>query len=89
MSQLNRAQNEVLANKVYYDVSVSNLNSSTVKPAAFYFQDTRTIPFLMKPEDFEMSIIRFSAGTQSLPLFIPNIQPSQGNRDLTIYSVTL
>jgi hypothetical protein len=89
MSQLNRAQNEVLASKVYYDISVSNLNSSSVKPSSFYFQDTRTIPFLMKPEDFEMSIIRFSAGTQSLPLFIPNIQPSQGNRDLTIYSVTL
>jgi len=89
MSQLNREQNAVQAGKIYYDVSVSNLNSSTVKPAPFYFVDTRTIPFLMKPEDFEMSIIRFSAGTQSLPLFIPNIQPNQGNRDLTIYSVTL
>jgi hypothetical protein len=43
----------------------------------------------MKPDDYEMSIIRFSTGTQSLPLFIPNIQPNQGDRDLTIYSVTL
>jgi hypothetical protein len=28
-------------------------------------------------------------GSSSLPVFIPQIQPNQGNRDLTIYSVTL
>lgn len=89
MSQLNEAINKTKAGKIYYDVSVSNLNSSTIKPAPFAFVDTRTTPFLSVPEEYEMSIIRFSAGTQSLPLFIPAIQPNQGDRDLTIYSVTL
>jgi len=89
MSQLNREINKSKADKIYYDVSVSNLNSSTVKPSPFYFVDTRTIPFLSVPEEYEMSIVRFSTGTQSLPVFIPNIVPNQGNRNLTIYSVTL
>lgn len=89
MSQLNQALNKTKAGKIYYDVSVSNLNSSTVKPTPFAFVDTRTVPFLSVPEEYEMSIVRFSTGTQSLPLFIPVIQPNQGNRDLTVYSVTL
>jgi hypothetical protein len=89
MSQLNKEINKSKADKIYYDVSVSNLNSNTVKPSPFYFVDTRTIPFLSVPEDYEMSIVRFSTGTQSLPVFIPIIVPNQGNRDLTIYSVTL
>jgi len=41
------------------------------------------------PESYYLSIIRFTLDTPTLPVFIPVIQPNQGNRDLTIYSVTL
>jgi hypothetical protein len=89
MSQLNEKLNKTRPSNVYYDIAVSNLQSSSVKPQAFSFQDTRTTPFVMVPEDYTLSIIRFTCGTSSLPVFIPQIQPDQGNRDLTIYSVTL
>jgi hypothetical protein len=89
MSQLNLKQNDSNSNFIYYDVVVSNLQSSTTAPQPFSFVDTRTVPFLKVPEDYSMSIIRFTTGTSSLPVFIPQIQPAQGNRDLTIYSVTL
>ena len=89
MSQLNKKVNESKSNYIYYDVAVSNLQSSTIAPQPFSFTDTRTVPFLNVPEEYSLSIIRFTCGTSSLPVFIPQIQPNQNNRDLTIYSVTL
>jgi len=89
MSQLNERVNKSKADKIYYDVAVSNLQNSTTAPQIFTYQDTRTTPFIHIPEEYTMSIIRFTMGSSSLPVFIPQIQPNQGNRDLTIYSVTL
>ena len=89
MSQLNERVNKSKADKIYYDVAVSNLQNSTTAPQIFTYQDTRTTPFISVPEEYTMSIIRFTMGSSSLPVFIPQIQPNQGNRDLTIYSVTL
>jgi hypothetical protein len=89
MSQLNDKLNKSKASHVYFDVQVSNLASTAVKPVPFYYSDTRTTPYLNVPEDYTMSIIRFTCGTESLPIFIPQIQVNQNDRDLTIYSVTL
>ena len=89
MSQLNDRVNNTNADYIYYDVVVSNLQSTTSVPRVFQYTDTRTIPFLKVPEDYNMSIVRFTLDTASLPVFIPLIQPNQGNRDLTVYSVTL
>jgi len=89
MSQLNEQQNKTNADFIYYDVTVSNLQSTTSQPQVFQYIDTRTVPFLKNPEDYCMSIVRFTLDTASLPVFIPLIQPNQGNRDLTVYSVTL
>lgn len=89
MSQLNERVNKSKADRIYYDVAVSNLQNSTTAPQAFSYQDTRTTAFINIPEEYTMSIIRFTMGSSSLPVFIPQIQPNQGNRDLTIYSVTL
>ena len=65
MSQLNKKINEVSASHIYYDVVVSNLQSTTQRPAVFQYNDTRTTPFLMNPEDYTMSIIRFTLDTAS------------------------
>ena len=75
--------------KLYYDVIVTNLETTSVAPPILYFNETRNNPFLLNPQDYYMSIIRFTLDTPSLPIFIPTIQPNQGNVNLTIYSVTL
>ena len=89
MSQLNERVNKSKSDYIYYDVAVSNLQNSDTKPQVFAYQDTRTTPFISIPEEYTLSIVRFTCGTSSLPVFIPQIQPNQGDRDLTIYSVTL
>jgi len=74
---------------VYYDVVITNLETIDQNPPTLYFNETRNTPFVYDPESYYLSIIRFTLDTPTLPVFIPVIQPNQGNRDLTIYSVTL
>lgn len=74
---------------VYYDVTITNLETINRNPPSLYFNETRNTPFVLDPESYYLSIIRFTLDTPTLPVFIPVIQPNQGNRDLTIYSLTL
>jgi hypothetical protein len=74
---------------VYYDVTITNIETIDQNPPSLYFNETRNTPFIYDPESYYLSIIRFTLDTPTLPVFIPVIQPNQGNRDLTIYSVTL
>jgi hypothetical protein len=87
MSQLNKAKNDTNPDQIYYDVTVSNFQSSTTNPQPFYFNDSRTVPFVNVPEDYYLSILRFTVDTGTIPVFLPSIQPNQADRDLTIYSV--
>ncbi len=81
---------QVYPDKNYYDITISNLNTSTTIPPILYFNESRAKPFIDRPEDYYLSIIRFSVDTgQTLPVFIPEIQPNQPNKNLTIYSVSL
>ncbi|NBP02241.1 MAG: hypothetical protein EBU90_19385 [Proteobacteria bacterium] len=75
--------------KVYYDITVSNLGETTNLPRPLYFNETRNSPFVLDPASYYLSIVRFTLDTNTLPLFIPEIQPDQSNRNLTNYSVTL
>lgn len=77
------------ADKIYYDVVITNVETATKPPPTLYFNETRNSPFLQNPEDYYISIIRFTLDTPTLPIFIPEIQPNQGNLNLTIYSVSL
>lgn len=77
------------ADNVYYDVTITNLETINQNPPSLYFNETRNTPFVYDPESYYLSIIRFTLDTPTLPVFIPIIQPNQSNRDLTIYSVTL
>ena len=76
--------------KVYYDVTISNLNTIDVVPPILYFNETRNSPFVLDPESYYLSIVRFSLDTNTLPIIIPSIIPSP-NSDVnkTIYSITL
>ena len=89
MSQLNASKNAVSPDQIYFDITVSNFQSTTTQPPVFYFNEQRTSPFVMNPEEYYLSILRFTIETGSLPVFIPSIQPLQANRNLTIYSTTL
>lgn len=73
----------------YVDVYAFNANSITSLPTPVSFTQTRNLPFLYKPEDYYLSVVRFQIDTNSLPIFTCLIQPNQANRDLSIFSVTL
>jgi len=77
------------ADNVYYDVTITNLETINRNPPSLYFNETRNTPFVYDPESYYLSIIRFTLDTPTLPVFIPVIQPNQSNVNLTIYSVTL
>jgi hypothetical protein len=89
MSQLNVVKNSVSSDQIYYDITVTNTQSTTTNPPIFYYNESRTIPFINCPQDYYLSILRFTIDTGTLPVFIPTIVPNQGNVNATIYSVTL
>lgn len=75
--------------KIYYDLVVTNLATISKPPPPLYFNETRNTPFVLDPESYYLSIVRFSLDTPTLPIIQPEIQPNQGNVNLTTYSVTL
>ena len=81
--------NRETPDKVYYDITISNLQTSISGPQPLYFNETRNSPFVLDPESYYLSIVRFTLDTLTLPIITPEIQPNQPNRDLTVYSVTL
>jgi len=89
MSQLNINKNAVQADNIYFDLTSTNFQSSTVAPTPFYFNEQRSNPIIMNPEDYMLSIIRFTVDSGTLPVFIPSIVPNSGNKDLTIYTTTI
>jgi hypothetical protein len=89
MSRFNQIRNQVEPDQIYFDINVTNFQSASVKPQTFSYNESRTIAFINNPEEYYLTVERFSADTGSLPEFIPSIQPNQADRDLTIYSVSL
>jgi len=89
MSQLNKTLNSVSADNIYFDLLVSNFNQTTAESSVFSFTETRSSPFLMKPDDYKMSIVRFTIDTGTLPVFIPSIEPNSIDLNKTIYTVSL
>jgi len=86
MSQLNQYKNDVSSDKIYYDIQITNVESTSVSPPNVFFNESRNTPFLMCPQDYYMSIIRFTLDTSTLPIFIPTINSSQPNVNQTIYT---
>jgi hypothetical protein len=77
-------------NKVYYDITISNLDTVDSVPPVLYFNETRNSPFILDPESYNLSIVRFTLDTNTLPIIQPEIQPSpNSNVNLTSYSITL
>jgi hypothetical protein len=89
MSSLNTKKNDVQPSNVYFDLTTTNFESALVEPQPFYFNESRANPYIQNPEDYFLTIARFTVDTGTLPVFIPSIVPNQGNRNLTIYNVVL
>lgn len=75
--------------KLYFDIQIENLNNIDQPPSFLSFIETRNTPLLINPQDYYMSVVRFSIDTPTLPVFTPSIQFNSTNINLTIYSVTL
>lgn len=79
----------ITPSKLYYDVVITNINSKDTVPPILYFNENRSTPFVSCPEDYYLSIVRFSLDTVSLPVFVCEIQENQPDVNLSIYSITL
>ena len=89
MSQLIVPLNKSRSDYVYFDISTYNALETEEQGQTFRYSEIRPSPFLDgPPEDYEMSIIRFSIDTDS-PVFIPQIAADQADRDKTVYVMSL
>ena len=89
MSQLFKPLNDSRSDYSYFDISSYNASETEVPGASFRYTEDRNSPFLDgPPENYEMSIIRFSIDTDS-PVFIPQIVGDQPDRDKTVYVMSL
>lgn len=75
---------------VYYTLDLINNDTTGTKPLpVLSFNEIRNSPYLGSPENYFMSVIRFSVQTPTLPVFIPQVQLGQANPDLLNYSFTM
>jgi len=90
MSQIfNKPLNDSNPDQIYFDLTVSNFQNTNTVPQVFSFNDSRTTAFVNKPDDYFLSILRFTVDSGTIPVFIPSIEPNQADPNLTIYSVSL
>lgn len=91
------------SNHIYYNISVQDINSGTGpivngvptelptndRELVYTFNEARAQPYLIKPEDYFLSVVRFTLDSPNLPVFIP--VPIVGQADVTklIYTVTI
>jgi len=91
------------SNHIYYNISVQDNTSGTGavingvpeelptnnRELKYTFNESRAQPYLTRPEDYFVSVVRFTLDSVNLPVFIPT--PVIGQADVTklIYTVTL
>jgi hypothetical protein len=75
---------------IYYDLdAVNNTTSGDTAPVRFTLTEVRNNPFLMTPDNYFMSVVRFSLQTPSIPVFIPTVVLGQADPNRLSYSFTL
>ena len=78
-----------IPSKVYYDIQIANYASTTTAPPNVLFNEVRESPLVSDASLYDMSIVRFQLDTLSIPCFTSEIQLSQPNPNLTVYSITM
>jgi hypothetical protein len=99
MSQLDIRRIESNPDKVYYDLTIANVNNGDVNPVnspVLVFNEQRQNAIIPNTGEYYLSIVRFQVDTTSLPIIVPVIQnyaeqgfPPTASNSLTIYSVTI
>lgn len=75
---------------IYYNITLTNNDTASAGGfPAVSFTETRNSPFINCPEDYYMSVVRFSLETPTLPVMV--CQPVVGSTDakLLIYQIQL
>lgn len=74
VQRFNKNHNDTQPYHIYYDLNLINNDSSfPAEPVRFQYKETRSNPYLMSPQDYYMSIVRFNLQTPTLPIFIPQV----------------
>ena len=76
---------------IYYDITIKNLgnNESRDDIIPLVFDEQRTAPIVQRASDYRLSVVRFQLDTFSLPVFIADILPNQGNVSLMTQTLTM
>lgn len=76
---------------IYYDLNIINNDTTgTNPPVRVIFNEVRNSPFVNKPDDYYVSVARFKLETSNtLPIFIPQIELNQVDVNKTIYTFTM
>jgi hypothetical protein len=71
----------------YINLPLVNGSSQQYLPARFALSTID--PLISNPDEYELSLVRFTTDLQNVPLWIPFIDQTQGNVNKTVYTVTL
>lgn len=81
---------KVSSDLLYYTANIRKASHEAIDDnRPLQFVDIRNEAILDKAENYELSIVKFSVDTPSLPLYIAEIQPNQPDPFKTIYAVNL
>jgi hypothetical protein len=69
--------NSTEADNIYLDILMTHVNNENTSPIPINYYTVRDTPIIKKPSDYEMSIVRFSLDTSTLPVIDNSIQPIQ------------
>jgi hypothetical protein len=76
-------------NLLYYDVLISNFQNVNISTNHAQFTESRQQAFLLEPSKYDLSVVRWTADTGSLPIWRCQIQPDSTDANASIYSITL
>jgi hypothetical protein len=76
-------------NLLYYDVLISNFQNVNISTNHAQFAESRQQAFLLEPSNYNLSVVRWTADTSSLPIWRCEIQTDSTDANLSIYSITL
>lgn len=88
---------------IYYNITISDDKTGTVSDSVgnlveqptqgsdipLVFNQIRATPYLLRPEEYYLTVIRFTIETPSFPLFIPLALVGQNDVNKTVYNITL
>jgi len=88
--QLYSKYDETQPYHIYYTLDLINNDTTGTRALPILkFNEIRNSPFLPSPENYFMSVVRFSVQTPTLPVFIPQVNLGQADPNKLNYSFTM